>query len=191
MEALLLVVEHNEPTMLARIGIMRALNRHMESVFDPSRKDHHGGRRRSQYCSLCVSINQNKRDQRNNNHDGGEYSKSKAVPPTERSPILPANRWNVTGVIHLSFFKRAFDAEQASRALAFEGCTENSFARPHLSPSRLIHLILMRHGALLRGDIRQVLPPISVSSHHHKLALPIEVVRARARFLFLRAWQAP
>jgi len=47
MEALLLVAEHDGPTMFARIGVMRALNRHVESVFDPARKDHHWGRRRS------------------------------------------------------------------------------------------------------------------------------------------------
>ncbi len=34
------------PTMFARIGIMRALNRHVQRVFDPSRKDHHWGRRK-------------------------------------------------------------------------------------------------------------------------------------------------
>ncbi len=38
MQALLLVVEHDGPTMFARIGIMRAINRHVERVFDPSRK---------------------------------------------------------------------------------------------------------------------------------------------------------
>jgi hypothetical protein len=27
--------------MFARIGVMRALNRHVERVFDPSRKDKH------------------------------------------------------------------------------------------------------------------------------------------------------
>jgi len=162
MEALMLVEEHDGPTMFARIGVMRALNRHVEWVFDPTRKDHHWGRRRSQHRSLRVPINQNQRDQRNNNHDGGEYSKSKAVPPTERSPIAPADRCNVAGV-HLSFFKRAFDAEQASRALAFEGCTENSSARPHPSPLRPIHLVLAHHGALLRAHIRQLLHPISAN----------------------------
>jgi hypothetical protein len=35
---MLLVVEHNGPTMMARIGIMRALNRHVERVFNPARK---------------------------------------------------------------------------------------------------------------------------------------------------------
>ena len=33
MEALLLVAEHDGPTMFARIGVMRALNRHVERVF--------------------------------------------------------------------------------------------------------------------------------------------------------------
>ena len=45
-EALLLVVEHTGPTMMARIGIMRALNRHVERVFDPSRKEKHWGKRK-------------------------------------------------------------------------------------------------------------------------------------------------
>jgi hypothetical protein len=39
-EVLILVAESNGgPTMLARIGVMRALNRHVERVFEPSRKD--------------------------------------------------------------------------------------------------------------------------------------------------------
>jgi hypothetical protein len=29
--------------MFARIRVMRALNRHVERVFDPDRKDHHWG----------------------------------------------------------------------------------------------------------------------------------------------------
>jgi hypothetical protein len=32
--------------MFARIGVMRALNRHVGRVFDPSRKDKHWGRRK-------------------------------------------------------------------------------------------------------------------------------------------------
>ena len=44
-EALLLVVELNGPTMMARIGILRALNRHVQREFNPSRKDTHWGRR--------------------------------------------------------------------------------------------------------------------------------------------------
>jgi hypothetical protein len=45
-EALLLAVELNGPTMMARIGVMRALNRHVERVFDPSRKDTQWGKRK-------------------------------------------------------------------------------------------------------------------------------------------------
>jgi hypothetical protein len=41
----MLVAEHDGPTMLARVGVMRALNRHVERVFNPSRKDHHWERR--------------------------------------------------------------------------------------------------------------------------------------------------
>lgn len=46
MQALILVVEHNGPTMFARIGVMRALNRHLERVFNPDRKGHHWGKRK-------------------------------------------------------------------------------------------------------------------------------------------------
>ena len=46
MEALLLVAENSGPPMFARIGVMRALNRHVERVFDPSRKEKHWGRRK-------------------------------------------------------------------------------------------------------------------------------------------------
>jgi hypothetical protein len=46
-EVLILVAENNGgPTMLARIGVMRALNRHVERVSDPSRKEKHWGRRK-------------------------------------------------------------------------------------------------------------------------------------------------
>jgi hypothetical protein len=41
MEALILVATSGGPTMFARIGIMRALNRKVERVFNPDRKDHH------------------------------------------------------------------------------------------------------------------------------------------------------
>ena len=43
MEALILVATLGGPTMFARIGVMRALNRNVERVFDPSRKDTHWG----------------------------------------------------------------------------------------------------------------------------------------------------
>jgi hypothetical protein len=46
MEGLLLVAEHEGPTMFARIGVMRALNRHVQRVFNPDRKDHHWGKRK-------------------------------------------------------------------------------------------------------------------------------------------------
>ncbi len=42
-EALLLVVELNGPTMMARIGVMRALNGGYVREFDSSRKDTHWG----------------------------------------------------------------------------------------------------------------------------------------------------
>ena len=46
-ESLILVATSGGPTMFARIGsIMRALNRHIERVFDPSRKERHWGRRK-------------------------------------------------------------------------------------------------------------------------------------------------
>ena len=38
--ALILVDDLHGPTIFARIGMMRALNRHVERVFNPSRKDH-------------------------------------------------------------------------------------------------------------------------------------------------------
>jgi hypothetical protein len=46
MEALLLVAESGGPTMFARIGVMRALNRHVEGEFNQDRKDKHWGRRK-------------------------------------------------------------------------------------------------------------------------------------------------
>jgi hypothetical protein len=45
MQALLLVVEQNGPPMFARIGVMRALNRHVERVFNSDRKETHWGNR--------------------------------------------------------------------------------------------------------------------------------------------------
>jgi hypothetical protein len=46
MEALILVATLGGPTMFARIGVMRALNRHVVREFDSSRKDLHWGRRK-------------------------------------------------------------------------------------------------------------------------------------------------
>jgi hypothetical protein len=45
-EALLLVAEHDGPAMFARIGVMKALNRHVERTFNPDRKDTHWGKRK-------------------------------------------------------------------------------------------------------------------------------------------------
>jgi len=45
-EALLLVVELSGPTMMARIGVLRALNRHVQHEFNSSRKDSHWGKRK-------------------------------------------------------------------------------------------------------------------------------------------------
>jgi hypothetical protein len=46
MEALILVATSGGPTMFARIGIMRALNRDHVREFDTSHKDKHWGRRK-------------------------------------------------------------------------------------------------------------------------------------------------
>jgi hypothetical protein len=45
MQALMLVARDG-PTMFARIGVMRALNRHVERVFNPDRKVTHWGKRK-------------------------------------------------------------------------------------------------------------------------------------------------
>jgi hypothetical protein len=45
-EALMLVVGQNGPTMFARIGVMQALNRGRVREFNSSRKDPHWGRRK-------------------------------------------------------------------------------------------------------------------------------------------------
>ena len=45
-EALMLVAERDGPTILARIGVMRALNRGHVREFNTSRKDPHWGRRK-------------------------------------------------------------------------------------------------------------------------------------------------
>jgi hypothetical protein len=60
MEALILVAEKNGPTMFARIGIMRALNRHVERAFDPTRKSRIGG-----VASWPATANFPSRDHRN------------------------------------------------------------------------------------------------------------------------------
>jgi hypothetical protein len=57
-EALLLVVELNGPTMMARIGVMRALNRGYVRDFDSLRKDKHWGKgklKRDEWLGTCVA----------------------------------------------------------------------------------------------------------------------------------------
>jgi hypothetical protein len=44
MEALILNATFGGPTMLARVGMPRALNRGVERVFNPDRKDTHWGK---------------------------------------------------------------------------------------------------------------------------------------------------
>jgi hypothetical protein len=44
-EALMLCSRGGDP-MLARIGVMKALNRHVERVFNPERKETHWGKRK-------------------------------------------------------------------------------------------------------------------------------------------------
>jgi hypothetical protein len=46
MEALILVAEGGGPTMFARIGVVRALNRHHVPEFNPKGKEPHWGRRK-------------------------------------------------------------------------------------------------------------------------------------------------
>jgi len=41
-----IVATSGGPTMFARIGVMRALNRRVERVFNPDRKDHRWERRK-------------------------------------------------------------------------------------------------------------------------------------------------
>ena len=42
----LLLCSRGGPTMMARIGVMKALNRGVERVFNPERKDTHWGKRK-------------------------------------------------------------------------------------------------------------------------------------------------
>jgi hypothetical protein len=45
-EALIMAAEDRGPLMHARIGVLRALNRHVERVFNSPRKDTHWGKRK-------------------------------------------------------------------------------------------------------------------------------------------------
>jgi hypothetical protein len=42
----LMLVSRSGPTMMARMGVMKALNRHVEREFNPDRKDQHWGKRK-------------------------------------------------------------------------------------------------------------------------------------------------
>ena len=66
MEALALVAETGGPTMLARIGVMRALNRHVERVFNPDRKDQSLGQAQAEerpMTSFCLRQHQQSRSE--------------------------------------------------------------------------------------------------------------------------------
>ena len=45
-ESLIMAAEGRGPLMHARVGMLRALNRNVERVFNPDRKDTHWGRRK-------------------------------------------------------------------------------------------------------------------------------------------------
>jgi hypothetical protein len=45
-EALLMAVDGHGPLLHARVGMLRALNQHVEQEFNPDRKDHHWGKRK-------------------------------------------------------------------------------------------------------------------------------------------------
>jgi hypothetical protein len=45
-EALLMAAEGRGPLMHARVGVIRALNGHVEREFNPDRKDHYWGKRK-------------------------------------------------------------------------------------------------------------------------------------------------
>ena len=83
------------------------------------------------------------------------------------------------GFLRASLSARSMPKWRQGGELVFAGCAENSYARPRLLRSRLVRLVLIGHGALLRGEFWQLPSPISISSRHQKLALPVEAVRAR------------
>ncbi|SHH20014.1 hypothetical protein [Bradyrhizobium erythrophlei] len=45
-EALIMAAEDRGPLLHARVGMLRALNRHVEREFNPDRKDTHWGKRK-------------------------------------------------------------------------------------------------------------------------------------------------
>jgi hypothetical protein len=59
-QALMLVVGQNGPTMLARIGFMRAVNRGYVREFNPDRKDHQWGRRKLKRDGNSLDLHRHK-----------------------------------------------------------------------------------------------------------------------------------
>jgi hypothetical protein len=55
-EALMLVVELVGPTMMARIGVMRALNRHQVREFTDTGKKHHWGQAQAEERPMTVFV---------------------------------------------------------------------------------------------------------------------------------------
>ena len=51
-----LLVSRGGPTMMARIGVMKALNRNVERVFNPDRKDTHWAKRKLKRGSLTTML---------------------------------------------------------------------------------------------------------------------------------------
>jgi hypothetical protein len=45
-EALIMAAEDRGPLLHARVGMLRAINRHVVREFNPDRKEHHWGRRK-------------------------------------------------------------------------------------------------------------------------------------------------
>jgi hypothetical protein len=97
MEALMLIATLGGPTMFARIGVMRALNRHVERVFDPSRKDKHRGRRKlargiddqsRQLSRLPIILEGEARLQAMPQSMAASADQSDRIPSTETRPAL-------------------------------------------------------------------------------------------------------
>jgi hypothetical protein len=78
MEALILVATSGGPTMFARIGVMRALNRGHVREFNPDRKDHHWGKRKLA------------RDRLTNNKDAFDLWWEWADKPVDNKPTIDA-----------------------------------------------------------------------------------------------------
>jgi hypothetical protein len=83
MEGLILVVTLGGPTMFARIGVMLALNRHVERVFNADRKEHHLGQAQAGAGSMTEM------PRRNSSNAAGAFRGRRAErrrPPRKMSP---------------------------------------------------------------------------------------------------------